>query len=107
MGHRDAALAHLAGRLRRIWVVSDLGGQVEGNRQARLALGEIGAIELVRGLGTRVAGVGPHHPGLVAGRRSSGLLGRLLGGLYLVHLSRWRWFIRPIHVVHPSIVATD
>ena len=49
-----------------VGVVAGLGGQVEGDRQAGLPLGQVGAVELVRGLGRRVARVGAHHPRLVA-----------------------------------------
>ena len=45
-----------------VGVVAGLGGQVEGDRQARLALGQVGAVQLVAGPGRRVARVGPHQP---------------------------------------------
>src|SRR5690606_8907361 len=37
-------------------------GQVEGDREPGLALGQVGAVQLVGGLGGGVARVGPHHP---------------------------------------------
>ena len=62
---RDADLADLAAAERVVGVVAGLGRQVEGDRQAGLALREVGAVERVgRGRG-RVAGVRPHHPGPV------------------------------------------
>ena len=42
-GHAD--LADLAARLRRVGVVADLRGQVEGDRQAGLPLGQVGAVQ--------------------------------------------------------------
>ena len=65
VGDRHADLADLAGRLGRVGVVAGLGGQVEGDRQAGLALGQVGPVELVGRPGRRVARVGAHHPGLV------------------------------------------
>ena len=62
-GHPD--LADLAASQRGVGVVAGLGGQVEGDRQAGLPLGQVGAVELVGGRGRRVAGVGPHHPGTI------------------------------------------
>ena len=49
-----------------VGVVAGLGRQVEGDREAGLALGQVAAVELVRLAGRRVAGVGAHHPGAVA-----------------------------------------
>jgi hypothetical protein len=47
---RHADLADLAGgELGCVGVVAGLGRQVEGDRQAGLALGEVGAVELVGG----------------------------------------------------------
>ena len=60
--HRHADLAHLALGEDVVGVVAGLGGQVEGDRQAGLALGQVGAVELVAGLGRRVPGVGADHP---------------------------------------------
>ena len=45
-----------------VGVVAGLGGQVEGDRQAGLTLGQVGPVQLVGRLGRRVAGVGPHQP---------------------------------------------
>jgi hypothetical protein len=44
---RDADLADLAAREDVVGVVAGLGGEVEGDREAGLALGEVAAIELV------------------------------------------------------------
>ena len=54
----------------RIGVVAGLGGQVEGDREAGLSLGEVLAVELVGAAGVRVARVGAHHPGPVALRQA-------------------------------------
>ena len=60
-----ADLADLAARKRRVGVVAGLGRQVEGDGEAGLPLGEVGAVERVGRRGGRVAGVRPHHPGAV------------------------------------------
>ena len=60
--HGHAHLAHLAAGHGIVAVVARLGGQVEGDGEARLALGQVGAVQLVGGLGGGVARVGPHHP---------------------------------------------
>ena len=65
-GRRDADLADLAARELVVGVVAGLGGQVEGDRQPRLALGQVRAVQLVALLGGRMARVGPHHPRAVA-----------------------------------------
>jgi len=44
------------------------GWQVEGHRQAGLALGQVGAVQLVRGGSRRVTRVVPHHPWTVLHR---------------------------------------
>ena len=62
---RHADLADLATRQRRVGVVSGLGRQVEGDRQARLPLGQVLAVERVGCRGGRVTGVRAHHPGAV------------------------------------------
>src|SRR5205823_7300911 len=49
-----------------IGVVAGLGRQIEGDRQAGLSLGEVLPVELVRGFGRRMAGVGAHEPGALA-----------------------------------------
>ena len=66
VGDRDADLADLAAREHRVRVVTRLGGQVERDREAGLALREVVAVELVRALGVGVPGVGAHHPRAVA-----------------------------------------
>ena len=73
--HRYADLADLAARHDRVGVVAGLGRQVEGHREPRLALGEVGAVERVGRGRRRVAGVGAHHPGLVLLRTLWSLLG--------------------------------
>ena len=60
---RDAHLADLAARERVIGVVSGLGREIEGDREPRLTLGEVGAVELVAGAGGGVSGIGPEDPG--------------------------------------------
>ena len=70
VGHGDADLADLAGRLGRVGVVPGLGRQVEGDGEARLALGQVGAVELVGGAGGGMARIGAHHPRRVTLRRS-------------------------------------
>ena len=72
---RHADLADLAARQLVVGVVAGLRRQVEGDREARLALREVAAVQLVRLLGGRVAGVRPHHPrtvGLAAGGGGTG-----------------------------------
>ena len=66
VGDRDADLADLAAGEHVVGVVAGLGRQVEGDREAGLALGEVAAVELVRAPGVGVAGVGAHDPGAVA-----------------------------------------
>jgi hypothetical protein len=63
--HGDADLAHLAARQDVVGVVPGLGGEVEGDGEAGLPLGEVGAVELVARLGRRVPRVGADHPGTV------------------------------------------
>ncbi len=62
-GHTD--LADFAPSENVVGVVTGLGRQVEGDRQAGLALGQVGPIQLVGGLRRGVTGIGPHHPGAV------------------------------------------
>ena len=59
---RDADLAHLPGRLGGVGVVAGLGGEVEGDGQAGLPPGQVGAVELVGLTGRGVPRVRPHHP---------------------------------------------
>ena len=63
---RHADLADLAAGERVVAVVAGLGRQVEGDREAGLAAGEIAAVERVRGGGGGMAGIGAEQPGLVA-----------------------------------------
>ena len=65
VGDRHAHLADLAAGQLGVGVVAGLGGQVEGDRQAGLALGEVLAVQLVGLRGAGVPGVGAHHPGPV------------------------------------------
>ena len=67
VGDGDADLADLAAGEGVVAVVAGLGGQVEGDREAGLAAGEVRAVERVRGGGGGMAGVGAEEPGLVAG----------------------------------------
>ena len=60
--HRHADPADLAGGQLVVRVVAGLGGQVEGDRQAGLALGQVAAEQRVGRGGRGVAGVGAHHP---------------------------------------------
>ena len=62
---RYADLADLAAAQRAVGVVAGLRRQVEGDAEAGLALGQVGAVERVGRLGRGVAGVGAHHPGPV------------------------------------------
>jgi hypothetical protein len=59
---RDADLADLAAGEWVIGVVAGLGRQIEGDRQTRLALGQIRAIERVAGARGAVPRVGPEYP---------------------------------------------
>ena len=67
VGDRHADLADLAAGELVVGVVAGLGGQVEGDRQPRLALGRgstrYSSLDFLRG---RMARVGPHHPRAVA-----------------------------------------
>ena len=62
VGHRHADPADLAGGQFVVRVVPGLGGQVEGDREAGLPLGQVAAEQRVGGGGRRVPGVGAHHP---------------------------------------------
>ena len=62
-GHPN--LAHLAARERMIGIIAGLGRQIEGDGQSRLALFQIGPVELVRGPGGGVTGIGAENPGRV------------------------------------------
>ncbi len=66
VGDRDADLADLAAGEDVVRVIAGLGGQVEGDGEAGLALGQVAPVELVGAPGVGVPGVGAHHPGPVA-----------------------------------------
>ena len=66
MADRHADLADLAARQHVIGVVAGLRRQIEGDREAGLALGQILAIELVRIARGRMARVGAENPRFVA-----------------------------------------
>jgi hypothetical protein len=66
VGDRDPDLADLAAGELVIGVVASLGGEIEGHREAGLALCEIAPVELIRLPRRRMAGIGAHHPGGVA-----------------------------------------
>ncbi len=78
--HGHADLADLAAGQRAVRVVAGLGRQVEGDRQAGLALREVGAVERVGRRGGGVPGVRAHHPGLVLGRDPAGRSGEAVMG---------------------------
>ena len=59
---RHAGLADIADHARVIAVIAAVGGEVEGHRKALLPGGEIAAVEGVRFLGGREAGILPHRP---------------------------------------------
>src|SRR5262249_13425184 len=61
-----ADLADLALSQRMVAVVAGLGGQIEGDREPGLALGEVLAIERVGIARVGVTGIGAEDPGLVA-----------------------------------------
>ncbi len=66
VGDRDADLADLAARQHVVGVIARLGGEIEGDRQPRLALLEVAAVQLVGALGVGMPRVGAHHPRPVA-----------------------------------------
>ena len=49
-----------------VWVVPGLCGKVEGNGQPGLALGQVGAVQLIRRRSSGMAGIGSHQPWVVA-----------------------------------------
>ena len=65
VGDRDAHLAHLAPGQLVVGVVAGLGRQIEGDRQAGLALLEVAPVELVGAPGVRMPCICAHHPGPV------------------------------------------
>ena len=91
MADRHADLAHFTPGQNVVGVVAGLGRQIEGDRQAGLALGQVAPIELI-GLGGRgVAGIGAEQPRLV---------GRVLEGFLL----SWPRLMAP-HVVRCNMGA--
>ena len=66
VGDRHADLADLAAGELVVGVVAGLRRQVEGDREAGLALGEVAAVQLVGLLRGRMPRVGAHHPRPVA-----------------------------------------
>ena len=74
VGDRHADLADLAARELVVGVIAGLRRQVEGHRQARLALGEVAPVQLVGRLRRRVPGVGAHHPRPVALGQARGVI---------------------------------
>src|SRR5262249_22412643 len=66
VGDRHADLADLALGERVIAVVAGLGRQIEGDRETGLTLGEVLAIERVRLVRRRMAGISAEDPGPVA-----------------------------------------
>jgi len=58
MSHRDADLADLPAGELMVRVVAGLGRQIEGDRQAGLALGEVAPVELVGFRGRGMARIG-------------------------------------------------
>ena len=49
-----------------VWVVPSLCGKVEGNGKPCLALGQVGAVQLIRCRSSGMAGIGAHQPWVVA-----------------------------------------
>ena len=94
VGDRDADLADLAAGEDVIGVIAGLGRQVEGDREAGLALGQVAPVELVGALGVGVPGVGAHHPGAVA-----------LGKAVLAHVANDIW-LGSKYAVHPLRAAS-
>ena len=72
---RHADLAHLAARELLVGVIAGLRRQIEGDREARLALLQVAAVELVGGARGGVAGVRAHHPRPVAFGQARSALG--------------------------------
>ncbi len=68
MADRHADLADLAARQHVIAIVAGLGRQIERDREAGLAPGEVFPIERVRLSGVRMPRIGAENPGLVASR---------------------------------------
>ena len=51
-----------------VWVIPSLCGKVESNGQPCLALGQVGAVQLIRCRSSGMAGIGSHQPWVVATR---------------------------------------
>ena len=49
-----------------VWVIPSLCGKVESNGQPCLALGQVGAVQLIRCRSSGMAGIGSHQPWVVA-----------------------------------------
>ena len=60
VGDRNTDLADFSVRQYVVGVVSGLRGQVECNGETGLALGQVGAVELVRSRGGGMARIGAH-----------------------------------------------
>ena len=108
VGDRDADLADLAAREHGVGVVAGLRRQVEGDREAGLALGEVAAVELVRAAGVGVPGVGAHHPGPVA--LGQAVLARpcvqILGSSWaLSRLTRWPNLVDTMHLGRDRVIG--
>src|SRR3546814_9172145 len=61
--YRDARLADVAGDARMVAVIAPVGCEIEGDRDAMLPGGEVAAVEGVRFLGGREAGILADRPG--------------------------------------------
>ncbi len=64
--NRHADLTDFAFGQRMVGVVSGLRRQVEGDRETGLPLAQIFTVKLIRCLGSRMPGIGPEYPRLVA-----------------------------------------
>ena len=67
MADRHTDFAHLAARQDMVAVIAGLGRQVESHGEARLPLGEVVAIERIRGGSRGMARIGAKQPGAVFG----------------------------------------
>ena len=74
----DTRHADVASHARMVTVVAAVGGEVEGDREAFLAGGEVAPVEGVGILGSREAGILPHRPRLrhIHGRVGAAQIGR-------------------------------
>ena len=89
---RDAGHADIAGDAGMVAVVAAMGGEVEGDRQALLAGGQVAPVEGVAVLGGGEAGILPDRPGL----------GRVHGGIGPTH-EWWQTWERAQKVEPPHI----